>query len=275
MTLKATWCWNGFAKGGNLAYGFSETWYSDDQPALLIPKMEAIARLRTTIMARNCSYYGSRIADVSPGARAYTQRSSSVIKSLARAGFPNIPQDAVLCQCLGLVPGTVKRFWFHNLPDEAVVDADFSDGQPTVEQSRLIINRLASEGFKFRYQVQNTPAADIQGIDANGVVTTVQPLAEAVQGAYVQLYHVRGVDGRGKRGKYRVASATDNRHFTLAHWPGDIVNLSGRIRIVTYAFTGIQVVPADGIGSDPCLRPGARKCGRLFGLVRGREVARR
>jgi len=275
MTLKASWLWNGTAKGGQISFGFSENWYTDDAPAILLPKMEAIARQRSSFMARNTEVYGYRIADVSPGSRAYTQRPTGRIGAQRGVGLPNVPNDAALCQCFGSVAGTVKRFWLHNLPDGYVEDSDWNAADNVPLKARTFINLMSEHGFKFRYQVQNTAIADIQSIDALGNVTTVQALAGVDQGSYVQLYHVRGTDGRGKRGKYRVDTMTTGRTFKLAHWPGDVVALSGKIRIVTYAFTGITAVPADGIGSDPTLRPGTRKVGRPFGQLRGRAVARR
>jgi len=275
MTLKASWLWNGTARSGSISFGFSENWYTDDAPAILLPKMEVIARQRVSFMARNTDVYGYRIADTSPGSRAYTQRPNARIAAARGAGVPNIPNDAALCQCFGTVGGTVKRFWLHNLPDGFVDDSEFTAESTMALKARTFINLLSENGFKFRYQVQNTASADIQSIDALGNVVLVQELAGVAQGSYVQLYHVRGTDGRGKRGKYRVDTATDTRHVKLAHWPGDIVALSGKLRIVTYQFTSIAVVPADGIGSDPTLRPGARKVGRPFGQLRGRAIARR
>lgn len=275
MTQKATWLYNGVARGGALSYGFSETWYSDDAPAVLLPKMEDFAELRMIIMARGCGLYGSRVADTAPGSRAYTQRPTAPIQAAARMGQPNVPQDAVLCQCFGTANGTVKRFWFHNVPDNVVDDADFVADKGIPEKCRNLINALARMGFKFRYQLQDTASAEIESIAANGDVVLVGNLAGAAQGSLVQLFHVRGTDGRGKRGKYRIQTFTDGRHFKLAHWPGDEVANSGKLRIVTYAYTAIQQIPNAGIGSDPTIRPGVRKCGRPFGQLRGRAVARR
>jgi hypothetical protein len=275
MTLKATWLWNGTAKGGDLAFGFSETWYTDDEPATLLQKMETFADVRVRIMAKNTTLYGYRISDTAPGSRAYTQRPRRKISAPRGNDTPNIPQDSALCQCLGTVGGTIKRFYFHNLPDGFVDDADFVAGVNMSDKARDLINLLQQGGFKFRYQLQNTANADIQSIDATGNVVLVQNLAGVAQGSYVQLYHVRGTDGRGKRGKYRVETATDERHVKLAHWPGDIVALSGKLRIVTYGFTTLQAVPAEGLRADPVLRPGSRKAGRPFGQLRGRAVARR
>lgn len=275
MTLKCTWLFNGTAKNNALAYGFSETWYTDDAPAVLLPKMTEWAQLRVQIMARGCSLYGFRIADTAPGSRAYTQKPAAPIESPGRGGFPNVPQDAALCQCFGSANGTVKRFWFHNLPDNFVEDADFDPTKNMPQRCREIINNLSANGFKFRYQLKNTASADIESIDADGNVVLVQALAGSAQGSLVQLSHVRGLDGRGKRGKFRVQTFTDTRHFKLAHYDLGAVGLSGKLRIVAYDFTGIQAVPNVGIGSDPTIRPGVRKCGRPFGQLRGRAVARR
>lgn len=275
MTLKATWLYNGITGGGRITYGFSETWYTDDAPAQLITKMEIIARMRMDLMASGCHLHGFRIADTAPGSRAYTVKPATLIRSNLRAGQPNIPQDAALCQCLGNVAGTVKRFFFHNLPDTFVSDTEFDPAKGVPEMCRDVINRLSTDGFKFRYQVQNTNSAEIESINANGDVVTVGNLNGAAQGSLLQLYHVRGTDGRGKRGKYRIQTFTDARHFRLLNWPGDIVANSGRVRLVEYGFTNITQVPAQGIQSDPTIRPGARKCGRPFGQLRGRAVARR
>lgn len=274
MTLKATWLWNGSANNGRTAFGFSETWYTDDAPAVLLPKMQELAIIRAQILAKPTFLFGYRIQDVAANSRAYTQPPAQDIASGQRAGTPNIPQDAALCYCLGTVGGTFKRFWLHNLWDDLVDDMAFV-GQRVFQVAFNWVNGLADNGFKFRYVVQSAPTVPIMSISPLGVVRTREPLTGVGVGSLVQLYHVRGVDGRGKRGKFAVAARTDDSNFTLANYAGGEVGMSGKIRLVQYAYTSIQRIPNDAFGRNPVVRPGARKCGRPFGALRGRAVARR
>jgi len=275
MTLKASWLWNGSGAKGQILFGFSETWYTDLSPAALFPLMKDLAQRRLTFLAAGTQLYGYRIADTAPNSRAFTQRENTVIRVSGRTGPPNVPQDAVLCQVFGTVAGTSKRFWFHNLPDTAIDNCELTDEPPTVENTRRWIDAATAAGFKFRHIVQSAPTGKLLSIDAAGNVLTAEPITGIAPRALVQLLKVRGVDGRGKRGKFYVDSVTSDFSFKLAHWPGDIVAASGKIRLVQYGYTSIAPIPAAGIGSDITIRPGVRKCGRPFGQLRGRAVAKR
>jgi len=275
MTLKATWLWNGSSANGRINFGFSESWYSDDSPAALFPKMLAAARSRANILATGTFLYGFRVADTAPNSRAYTQLPGVSITSTQRSAPPNVPQDAALCVVNGSVAGTRKRFWFHDLPDGVVSDSAFVDAEHIPDACRTIINQLGTLGFKFRYVVQTAPTAKVLSIGATGIVTTAEALTGVAVRSQVQLLKVRGVDGRGKRGKFYVEEVTDEFSFKLRGWPGDVVGVSGKIRLLQYAYTSLEAIPANGIGSDPTVRPGVRKCGRPFGQLRGRAVARR
>jgi hypothetical protein len=275
MTLKCTWCWNGSAADGDVSYGFSETWYTADAPDVVVPKMEAVARLRVKIMASGAVLHGMRIGDVAPNSRAFTVAPSTPIRAPAGNGTPNIPQDAALCVCYGAVANTVKRFFFHNLADSDVINAAFNPADAIESQCTDIVKLLANSQFQFRYLPQNLPTAPIGTISAAGAVNLRTPLVGSLAGAIVQLYHVKGVDGRGKRGKFLIDAWQDTSNFHLFGWAGGQVVLSGSLRLVSYSFTNIRVPPRTGIGSVVALRPGARKCGRPFGMQRGRAVARR
>jgi hypothetical protein len=102
---------------------------------VLIPKMTAVALIRARLLAKNTTLYGFRISDTAPASRAYTVPPPQPVHSSARASVPNIPQDAALCRAFGQTAGTVKRFWFHNLPDDAVADADWvpSENIPRIQ----------------------------------------------------------------------------------------------------------------------------------------------
>ncbi len=274
MTLKATWLWNGSVPSGRTMFGFSETWYTDDSPSGLLPKMEAFAADRVSILARGVSLYGYRIQDVAPGSRAYTVKPNREIQGRRAQEYPNVPQDAALCKCYGTVAGTLKRFWFHVLPDDMVASGDFNPTSNVEGGARGLINSLAAKGFKFRYINQAAATANVVSIDAAGNVVTNQAVTGVAVNSVVQLLKVKGVDGRAKRGFFTVDTVTDTSHFKLRAWDGGVVGVSGKIRIVQYAFTSIELVPDQGFNSDPTIRPGVRKCGRPFGQLRGRVTAR-
>lgn len=273
MTLKATWLWNGTARDGRIMFGFSESWYTDDAPSVALPKMIALAEIRAPLIATGTLLYGLRVQDTAPGSRAYTQSPPTTIEGAGRARYPNVPQDAALCQCFGTDAGTIKRFWLHDLPDQAVHNGDFAD-QNTLRLARAWINGLAAQGFKFRYLNKNAGDAAVQSIDANGNVTLLADLAGLAIGTVVQLLRVRDTNGKGVRGNFAIKAYTDARHFQLDHWKGQTVGMSGKVRKIAYLFTSLQALPADGIGSDPTIRPGVRKCGRPFGQLRGRVAKR-
>lgn len=274
-TLKATWLFNGSAADGNMLFGFSESWYTDDAPAVLLPKMREIAQNRIGLCARNTRLYGYRIADTAPNSRAYTQIENATIAAPDRSGFPNVPQDAALCKCYGNIGGTLKRFWIHCLADDSVNNAQFVADQGIPRRIRTFINLLSDNGFKFRYLVPTAPTGRIQSIGADGVVQTLDPIAGIAVSSVVQLLRVRGTDGRTKKGMFAVSAVENEKKFTLANWSGGTVGMSGKIRLVQYGYTGINQVPNNGVLSDPTIRPGTRKCGRPFGQLRGRAVARR
>lgn len=275
MTLKATWLWNGSSSDGRHVFGFSESWYTDLSGSNLVTSMDAISQKRVQLFGQGVNLFGYRIADTTPNSRAYTLYSKLVLNPPPRNGRLNVPQDAALCQILGSVAGTIKRFWLHALPDDAVSDANFTDGLNIVPLSRDFINALAADSYKFRYTVPGSPISEIVSIAANGDVVLQAPLVGAALFSTVQLFHVRGVDGRGKRGKFKISAFVDTQHFTLGRWPGDVVGASGKLRLTQYGFTTFPQLGGGRNGDDPTVRPGIRKCGRPFGQLRGRAVARR
>ena len=275
MSLKASWLFNGTAAGGKISFGFSESWYTDLAPDLLLQRMKEIARTRLRMCARNTVLFGYRIADTAPNSRAFTHRETANVQSSIRAGTPNVPQDAALCRCYGTVGGTLKRFWLHNLPDDMVEDGQFTEVGPLPTIARQWLNELLANGFKFRYKVPSAPTGRVQSIDSSGNVVLLEGIAGLAVSSLVQLLHVRDVNGRGVTGNFAVKARTSDAVFQLDHWPGGLIGMSGKIRLVQYAFSSIQEVPDQGAKADITIRPGSRKCGRPFGQLRGRVPARR
>lgn len=274
MTVKASWLWNGSANNGNLVFGFSESWYSNGSGDTLIAQMRALAVTRSASLAKGSTLFGYRIGQ--PGGKSITVRENAAIAAPRGNDFPNVPQDAALCQVRGTAAGNPsKKYWLHNLPDDAVSNAKFANPNEIGLLAARWVQTLIDSSFLFRYLLLGTPAR-VAKIDTGGVVTLSDNLVVA-PGTNVKLIRVRDTNGRGVKGIYRVAAtpAPTLTSFTLLDWQGQTVGVSGNMAVATYAYSSMQV-PEAGPGKiqSVVVRPGTRKCGRPFGQLAGRVSAR-
>jgi len=138
----------------------------------------------------------------------------------------------------------------------------------------ITITALITVEFKFRHIAQTTPTGRLLSLAANANVLTAVPMSGIAIRNVTQLLKVTDTSGKSVRGKFYVETVTSDFSFKLAHWPGQVVGPSGKIRLLQFGFTAIAPIPENGIGNDPTIRPGTRKCGRPFGQLRGRAVAR-
>jgi hypothetical protein len=280
MTTKFTILFNGTARQGGIAFGFSETWYSQNAEDQCVANFrldglrERLALLPAAV--KIIGYRVGQVPQVGVPTRAFTVSERQGAAG-AMQGVPNVPNDSALCQVFGTVGGTIKRFWIHCLPDIAVADADFVAAEDIPGKARSFLNSMRGSGFQFRYTVQNAATALVNAIDAMGNVTLNAAVAGAAPGATVQMLRVRDTSGKSVKGRFRIDTAgyTDTSHFRLLKWTGQVVAVSGQCRIVSYAYTSFQPIPGQGNKADPTVRPGVRKPGRPFGLLRGRAPARR
>lgn len=274
MTVKCSWLWNGSANGGQLTFGFSEQWYSNNSGDSLIDQMRALAIVRVNSMAAGTVLFGYRIGQ--PNGKSITVRENASIRAPRGNDNPNVPQDAALCQVRGTAAGNpTKKFWLHNLPDDFVSNAKFENPNNMGTLATNWVQGLIDSSFLFRYIILGTPAR-IASITDTGVVTLSDNLVVAA-GTNVKLVRVRDVNGKGVKGIFRIAAAPAPTltTFTLLGWKGQEVGVSGNMAVVTYGYTSMQVPnPRPGKIASVILRPGTRKCGRPFGQLAGRVSAR-
>lgn len=270
---------NGTAADGDQPYGFSETWYSN---AGFEGAIDAFRRNcvqpRALLLPSGCKVYGYRVSADTTGARSVTMLEPNSYAGPDRNGPPNIPADAALCKVYGTQNSAIKRFWVHCLPDSFVQNALFVPEKDVQSSIRLFLNRMQTAGFLFRYQDPTAPQAPVSTIDVNGQVQLIAGLGPlAIPGATVQLLKVVNQNSETVTGKYKVGITgyVDPTNFRLTDYSGGAVVARGSVRLVVHAYTPFKAIPATGLFADPTIRPGARKLGRPFGLLRGRASKRR
>ena len=275
MTVKASWLFNGTNTNGQLVWGFSESWYSNNSGDQLIAQMRTLARTRIQFCASGTVLYGYRIGQ--PSGKSITVREFSSIRAPRNNDAANVPQDAALCVCRGAAATAPKKeFWMHCLPDDYVNDGAFANVNFMGQSAAAWVQGLLDAGFQFRYSQYGTPARIASISDAGAVVLSDNLVLAA--GTNVKLIRVRDVNARGVKGIYTIAAtpAPTATTFTLLNWPGKTVGVSGKIATITYGYSNIVAPdPKPGTVASVLVRPGVRKCGRPFGQLVGRVSARR
>jgi hypothetical protein len=270
---KCVWLFSGANAAGTISYGFSESWYSTDDQATALRKMQVVAQARAMLLPTGCAIVGYRVQIA--GGRAITARENLRFQGgqVFNSSGTNIPTDAALCQALGSVAGTRKMFWIHALPDASVDDAGFTGLPPVPGIAQGFLSKLAQNGFQFQYVNQTLIEQPIQTIDATGKVT-LNGAIQVIAGNTVQLVHARDINGKAVKGKFVIGELTDAAHFTLLNWPGNVIAGVGKMRPFQLLYTPIQDPAARGAEYQVTVRPGERKVGRPFFQLRGRVSAR-
>lgn len=264
MPIKCSWLFNGtnWSDEDNMNFGFSESWYFGGSEAGALDAMEGVSIVRRQIMAFGCAIVGYRLSD-GAGLNRLVRK---YIPTAHGVDYPNLPVDAALCQCRVAGTPTIKKFWLHNLPDDWVSKAAIVATRKN--QIRTVIDAYSAFGFQVRYSVLNAPTVEVLSITDQGVVTCLGA-HQAAANNKVTLLRCRDVNGRPQRGVYVVSAVANATTLTLAHWPGNVVARSGKIRMQQFAY-GTAV----SLGEAGLIRGGSRKVGRPFFLLRGRAPAR-
>lgn len=270
MALKATWLFNGFSESSGISWGYSESWYSNLEGAQLEAAMDTISALRVAMLPTDASIVGYRIGQ--PNGRSYVLR--KIYKSPNEdPSTSNVQVDSALCaMSVNGVP-TIKKFWIHDLPDNSVTGVSVSRNMG--RKITAFCQGIQAQNFLCRYIVANAPKAQILQITALGLVTTIDAIAVGV-GNLVQFLNCKDNNGKTIRGKYVVTAVADNKNFTIAHWPGNVVARSGTARVQQFGFAPCSVLrPAPHGESGSVIKAGSRKVGRPFFQSRGRVSNRR
>lgn len=272
MALKFTVLFNGATKFGDIVYGFSETYYTNDNADVAVTKYRAnCAGIRAQLLPQGTKVYGYRVVDDSPNARAFTVIETTLLQGGRGVGGPNVPQDGALCRVFGQQPNILKRFWIHCLPDSYVLEG--TDFPPfVVALIRDYINACGTAGANIKFQSRIAPTAKINHISDIGLVNLNEPLVGAAPGVTVSVLKCRDINGKAVRGSFRISQNgfLNTQQFELLAWTGQTVNVSGVLRAQVFQYTPYKPIPDQGIYRDPTIRAGARKCGRPFGQLAGR-----
>lgn len=261
---KATWLFNGFSEDSGRAWGFSESWYSGLAGDALVAAMDEVSALRVQILSSDTSIVGYRIGQ--QGGRAFVIRKNFLPPQQNEGS--NLPVDSVQCAVKVAVGTSIKRFFLHDLPDDWIADTAIDPARfPLIKRT---VNMYVTQGFQVKYQNQAALQANVLSIDALGNVVTVTPFPVAAQ-SLVSFLKSRDTNGHAVRGKYIVSAVTDNTHFAIAHWTGQIVGRQGSVRLVQFAFNNAVAIP----DKQQSFIAASRKVGRPFFQSRGRVPNRR
>jgi hypothetical protein len=263
MTVKCTWLFNGVARDKKRVWGFSETWYSGLSAAAVLTPMNRVSNERRQLLAQETSIIGYRIQEL--GGRAFVVKTN--FTAPRGNGFGNLPVDSVLCQVGIQNTIGVKRFFLHDLPDDWIDDNDLDPAKRL--DVFAVINAYTFNGFQVRALNPAALNAPVLSIDTLGNVVTTAAMGIGVN-TYVSFLRCRDINNRPVRGQFVVDQFTDTTHFRLAHWTGQVVPRSGRVRASTYQFAG-----AVDLGEAGIIRAASRKVGRPFFQKRGRVSNRR
>lgn len=264
MAQKCTFLFNGSNATSGKTWGFSETWYSALTGAAVVAQMDNLMAVRRLILSSDVTCVGYRIGQ--PGGRSYVVRRSLIAPRANDSS--NLPVDSVLCQMQGSDLITVKKFFLHDLPDDWIAGTSIDPAR-----TNAIANAIAAYSafnFQFRYQNQVAASAPVLSIDLNGNVVTNAPIA-LVPTNLISFLKCKDINNKTIRGQYAVTAVTDATHFQIAHWPGNVVARSGRVRLVSYLFQNALVLGANG----GIVAGASRKVGRPFFQSRGRVSSRR
>lgn len=261
---KATWLFNGSAADEQIVFGFSESWYTNLTGDALINAMDTVSDKRRLLLAADTNIVGYRIQDAT--GRSFVVRKKFIPPRANGEG--NVPVDSILCEVAVAGTTSKKRFWCHDVPDDWIVGGRLPDF--VLIRVTEWLERLSALNFGVRYRVQSAPTAPILSIDATGAVVTSANIVLAA-GDTIQFLRCRDINGRPIKGTYVVKTVTDQTHFAVAPWAGQLVGVSGRVRKLTYQIGGALVEEQ----SRSIVRSGSRKVGRPFFQLRGRASARR
>ena len=261
MTVKCTWLFNG-SQGGK-SWGFSETWYHPGG-ANVVRDMDRVSQNRALILSSSTEIVGYRIGP--DNGRAYVLRKG--FEAPGSNDTSNLPVDAALCAVGSAGSDNLKRFFFHDLPDNWVTGARIAPSR--LNSIQAVITAFTDLPFLVRRLNPAAITAPILSISNVGLVTTSANIALAENNS-ITLLNCRDINGHAVRGNFVVGTVVDATHFNLVHWAGQTVARSGRVRLVQFSFGG-----AIDLGRDRgIIGAASRKVGRPFFQLRGRAPIRR
>lgn len=249
--------------GAQHAFGFSETfWKTAGTPAAIkVFTNNILAAARAQILPSNV-----KIVD----ALMYTAGGGrGTIIPIGRSGVQPASDQvnvAALVATRHTTAPAQRRWWVHCLPDNFVIEGELVLSNANAAWFRSYLDAMAATQW---LGVVKNDLQSVITITSNGLVTLpgVSPFSV---GQLLRVTRTLTADKRRKGAqKFVTAIGPGTNQFTLGDWTLGACT-GGTIFRPTYDFYNV------GDGDGPFVeRAGTKRCGRPFGLYRGRQPVRR
>jgi len=244
--------------------GWSETFYYNGSFEAALSAFQqganSFCATRAALLPTGCGIIGQRYQQTSPVGPSATRSQLFPGRTATPA---DVPQMALLCSVPGVGVPNVRPMTLRGIPDEYVVEGEFSPSRPYSDALKKFFNSgLTNLYFKGKDKTQ--PKIDIATVTAGQVVTTVLPHGLAVGDSVLIAKNKVTASGNTQKAIGLVVSVTSATIFTT-----ESLNLFAgtggyaQKQIVIY----VQVDPPNVQFS----RIVVRKVGRPFVQYRGRR----
>lgn len=259
-----------YAAADGRAAGWSENWYRDGQPDVVVDKLKTLCFLRAAMLPDTISILGIRVSiNVDRADLPHRSFSQSVeFPGTIVRSAQDIPQMALLCKSSSGDALASRNFTLRGIPDRNVASGSFVDRDGLQASFAEFKTYLQNEGFRFRSSNPANPKVQIVSVDADGNFEVGPGLAFAV-GSFVTLYRCVDVNKLPVKGVFMVESQVNATKGKFKFWEGFVVKMSGQARISTFGF------PAVIAANTRIDRAVTRKVGRPTVVYVGRQRKRR
>jgi hypothetical protein len=261
MAMKGTF----FFRQLNAAW--SETLYFGDTAfETVATKMERIRLRRIVLLGKDGRLYRARIGLVNGQARGQLIDYPD--------GAPTRTQSDTPWQSVQLNMsadnGIQRRVTLRGAPDSWIEDGVLARSVGTVrpeEVYRQYLNMLIRQQAQIQYYDRAVAKVDVVSVDATGNVVTAQDVAGPV-GSFVTFYRTQYAGSRDTvRGRWKIITKTDTKHFQLQKWPTGRTVDEGKIQPLAFLYANMATGSVGAVVS--------RRTGRPLGRQVGRRLVRR
>lgn len=244
--------------------GWTESVYAPNDDAENLALFRTLSQRRAALLPRSARISGWRVQQVDPSVRA-AQSSQNFPGAAAADNDTDIPQMALAFTVPDAGGTHSRRMKIACVPDRFIVRGEFLPTPAYRGALTAYMNQL--DLWNMRCIDFTQPVADIVGVTAAGVMTTVAGPDYAI-GQIVAIKSTIKPDGTRVTGQFRVSAATLNGETGLANWTHGITS-KGKVRRIIYIYPNIEA------GENTAVLASTRKIGRPSTGFRGRRSRRR
>lgn len=241
--------------------GWSESYYYSGSLATLQGNFGGLCSNRAALLPNSARITGQRYQSIDPPAASGTQ--GRVFPGFL--GENDVPQLALYIRVPAIGVSNVRPLVLRGLPDVQCFDGEFQPTPTFRTNLAVFLESLSFLQFRFKATDKTQAQVGVETIAGDGTFTLQDSLTFAV-GTAINIRRARNSRGETLEGRFKVLTATDDKHGKFAVW-GDNGAWTGGL-----AQLDATIYP---LCADVSLNPGAksivRKVGRPSGGYRGRS----